>query len=87
MPKVEERRNRSTKQLIASLIVDVDAPEGSDIYVIRAPIAGTERAKEVRSNLTMYGIEMTEGIGLTTDLELAKRITLEFPDYVYEELK
>ena len=86
MPKAETK-NRNLKQLIASLIVDADAPEGETVYVLKAPIAGTDRAKEARSNLTMYGIEMTEGIGISTDLELVQKIVLEFPDYKFEELK
>jgi len=35
----------------------------------------------------MYGVEFTEGIGITVDLELAEKITKEFPEYTYEELK
>lgn len=85
MPKAETK-NRNLKQLIASLIVDADAPEGETVYILKAPIAGTERAKEARSNLTMYGIEMTEGIGISTDKELVERVVAEFPDYTFEVL-
>jgi hypothetical protein len=91
-------KSKTQRQIVASLLVDADLADSTSVYVIKVPRASSphiadEKACDclkchpLRSTLKMYGVEFTEGIGITVDLELAEKITKEFPEYTYEELK
>lgn len=90
-------KTKSQKQIIAGLLVDADVSDGTPVYLVKVPrfsephVAVGEcnclKCHPIKSTLKMYGVEFTEGVGLTTDLELAQKITAEFPEYTFEELK
>ena len=87
----------SQKQLIASLIVEDAEASGGTVYVVKTPRADAKHNTknpeqcigyccQKGSGLSMYGLSFTDGVAITTDLELVKKITSEFPNYTYEEL-
>lgn len=94
---ITKSKNKNMRQLVASLIVDEDIPEGKTIYVVKTPRADAKHVGDAtcvcytchptkNGGLSMYGLSFTDGVAITTDKELAERITSEFPDYHFEEL-
>lgn len=94
---ITKSKNKNMKQVVASLIVDEDIPEGTTIYVVKTPRADAKHSggpecicykcqPSRNGGLGMYGIQFTDGVAITTDKELAERIAAEFPGYTYEEL-
>lgn len=69
---------------LAKSLLEAGIEEGQRVFVLRSPVAGTERAKEVRDK-EIYGVTFREGVGVTTDGELAEKIHAEFPDYQVTE--
>lgn len=70
---------------LAKMIIDLAPGDGERVYVIRSPQAGTEDMEKARHRRVMYGIEFTDGIGITRDVDLAAQIKAEFPDYIVTE--
>lgn len=94
---ITKSKNKNMRQLVASLLVDADIAEGQPVYIIKTPRAEAKHTGDATcicytchpqrpGALTMYGLEFTDGVSLTTDKELAERIVAEFPDYKLEEL-
>ena len=94
---ITKSKNKSIRQLVASLLVDADVPDGQAIYVVKTPRAEAKHTGDATcvcyvchpqrvGALTMYGLEFTDGVAITSDKELADKIVAEFPDYKVEEL-
>jgi hypothetical protein len=85
MPSTTTRKLKNTRQVIASLLVDADLPEGQTAFVIKTPRAGLKH-REVNDcacyscypardgGLKMYGVEFTDGVGLVTEREAKDQI-------------
>ena len=88
MPVNSTIKTKSLKQLIANLLVDADVPRGSDVYVVKAPVARlSHKANDTscvcrlcnppRASLSMYGVQFTEGVGIVTEAACAGRVVKE----------
>jgi hypothetical protein len=81
---------------VAKALLELGVEEGEKVYAVKSPKALIEhtgadgcrcyRCDPAKSNLTMYGLKFTEGVAVTTDVELARRCVAEFPEYTLTEL-
>lgn len=74
-----------TSPALAKMLIDLDPSDTTKVFVLKSPMAGHERAAEIRGEKNLFGVKFVEGVGVTTDRELAELIHAEFPQYEITE--
>lgn len=69
---------------LAKALLEAGVEDGTPFYVVKAPVAGTDHARDVREK-DLFGVTLREGVGVTTDAHAVDLIRAEFPTYSITE--